>query len=356
MNELYEKYCQDMQAWDACAEIYERQIVSGHPDITAYEEFEEDFFDRILRFLAETQERPIKLMDIGCGSGRLHVRYGAKTANVSDLEKNHPLVQKKAGNSKLAYDRLLNRQLKEVWGIDFSHKMLDLARRKIKGLDLDSKGNAKLTLEQGSAFELKNEPDDVFPVAVCLVNSIGVMQGPEGAQELFKSMRRAVEKAGGIAIISNYQKEYIETYGLGQYESTMDVSGQPWWMVPDTYANLSYFHIPKSYKRAFSCNPELIVDVYDREGHVIQKDFTLTRDPKRTAQVINSGKIRTHTDYESNWYAFDLIESWVRNYWGKAAWHIPTIRLDALRAEPAQFSILDVNQSLKPILERWNIV
>jgi SAM-dependent methyltransferase len=355
MNTLRDRYWNNKQAWDSCAEVYERQIVGGHPDIFAYEKFEEDFLDHILRYLAEIQDRPLKLMDIGCGSGRLHIRYGAKTADTCKINKNHPIVGHKKKHADQAYDRLLDENLKEVWGIDFSRKMLELANNKIQNAGLDRIDSVPLKLEEGSAFELQEEPKNVFPIAVCLVNSISVMQGPEGAQELFKSMRRAVEPAGGIAIISCYQKEYIESYGLGQYESTLDVSGQPWWMVPDTFASASYIHIPKSYKRAFSRSKEMIVDVLDRKGNVVEKDFKLIREPKRTAQVIKSGHIRTHTDYESHWYSYGLIEAWVNTYWADKGLHIPTIKLDSLRAEPAQMAVFDAGNSLKAIFDRWDI-
>ena len=41
-------------------EVYEKQIVGGHPDIAAFEAFGEDFLEEVLRYLADTQERPIK--------------------------------------------------------------------------------------------------------------------------------------------------------------------------------------------------------------------------------------------------------------------------------------------------------
>ena len=68
MDDLKKKYDRDRATWDECAETYETQIVGGHPDILAFEEFEEDFLDRLLRYLVEIQKRPIKLMDIGCGT------------------------------------------------------------------------------------------------------------------------------------------------------------------------------------------------------------------------------------------------------------------------------------------------
>ena len=42
----------DRRVWNDCAGTYEERIVCGHPDVLAYESFEEDFLDRVLAFLA----------------------------------------------------------------------------------------------------------------------------------------------------------------------------------------------------------------------------------------------------------------------------------------------------------------
>jgi SAM-dependent methyltransferase len=355
MDKLEKQYQKDNITWDQCAEIYERQIVGGHPDITAYENFEEDFLDRMLRFLGKNQDRPIKLMDIGCGSGRLHLRYAAKTSKPSRYENNELLKKFRLNRPYLAYDDVLDNSLTEVWGIDFSEKMIALARKKMREAGLDHGPPIKTLFKQGSAFQLEPQTKKFFPVAVCLVNSISVMQGPEGAQSLFKAMRRAVEPAGGIAVISNYQSEFVESHALGQYESTMDVSGQPWWMKPDTYAD-GYKLIPKKYTRSYCRNPRLAVDVFDKKGNLVEKDFILERDPERTRQVIETGHIHTHSNYQSHWYSYSQMEAWARKHWGgQKIYHFPTSDLDIIRAGAAQFTILDSGDSLKTLFQRWKI-
>ncbi|MFW6136800.1 MAG: class I SAM-dependent methyltransferase [Candidatus Aminicenantaceae bacterium] len=354
MNKLEKQYQKDNLTWDQCAEIYERQIVGGHPDIAAFENFEEDFLDKMLRFLGKSQKRPIKLMDIGCGSGRLHLRYAAKTIKPSRTEKNEALQKFRYNRPFLAYDDILAESLSEVWGIDFSKKMIELARKKMNEAGLDRGLSIKTLFKQGSAFQLEPQPKQFLPVAVCLVNSISVMQGPEGAQSLFKAMRRAVEPAGGIAIISNYQSEFVESHALGQYESTMDVSGQPWWMKPDTYAS-GYKLIPKKYKRSYCRNPRLTVDVYDEKQQLVEKDFILERDPERTRQTVETGHIRTHTNYQSHWYGYAQMEEWAREHWRKNIYHFPTADLDMIRADAAQFTILDSGDWLKSLFQRWKL-
>jgi SAM-dependent methyltransferase len=355
MNDLNEKYKVDEKVWDRCASTYEDRIVGGHPDISAFEQFEEDFVDRVLVYMAKTQNRPLKLMDIGCGSGRLHVRYGCKSVGRRDAATNPHLLAMKEQNNVLAYDPALTGGLREIWGIDFSARMIELAQHKIGTLGLDQLAPTSLAFEKGSAFQLPPQSQDVLPVAVCLVNSIGVMQGPGGARALFRSMKEAVEPAGGIAIISCYQREYLPHYGLGQYESTLDVSGQPAWMAPDTYAKDEFVQVSRQYKRAYDPDNTLFVDVYDPEGVLVKEGHVLKRDSGRTAHTIASGEIRTYGDYESHWYSFDQIEAWKNELWSKNALHIHTRVLDGLRAEPAQMVVLDSNGSLDRLFKRWEL-
>ncbi len=353
LKTLYEKH---RLAWDECASTYERQIVCGHPDITAFEQFEEDFLDRVLALLCGEQERPVRLIDVGCGSGRLHVRYGAQTADDRELGDEHPLHRLRGTGCGLAHDPRLAGRLTQVHGIDFSDQMVRLASEKIAQCGLAAARGADLTLEQGSAFELEPEPDDHLPVAVCLINSISVMQGPEGARELFGSMRRAVEKARGIAIISCYQREYLPSYGLGQYESTLDVSGQPVWLKPDDHARQGMRLVARDYKRAWSDDDSLIVDVFDERGTLVEEGFLLRRDAMATMRTMETGQIRTHTDYESNWYGYWEIDEWTRELWPEPRHHFATIRLDALRAEPAQMAILDCGDHLGERLSLWGAI
>ena len=295
-------------------------------------------------------------MDIGCGSGRLHLRYGTKTTHGDNLKSSHPLNTIKMNRPELCYDPIIAKNLIEVWGIDFSEKMITLAKEKLQSYGLNKENSVSLTFLQGSAFELEEQSTESLPVAVSLVNSISVMQGPQGAIELFKSIRRAVEAAKGIAIISCYQQEYIESYGLGQYESTLDVSGIPWWLIPDTFASARYKHIPKHYKRAYSQYPTLMIDVFDLEGNLIQEDYVLKREPKRTSQVIESGHIRTHTNYESHWYSYKIMDDWMKAHWAGKMYHIKTKELDSLRAEPAQMAILDCGNHLEDLFHHWELV
>lgn len=324
---LARHYARDRDVWNECAPVYERQVVAGHPDIAAYEAFEEDFLDALLCHLAATQPRPIMLYDIGCGSGRLHLRYGRLLAS---------------GASVLA------ERLASVGGLDFSAEMIALARRKLAENDLASLEPDQLWFVEGSAFELEPMPDAQLPVLVSLCNSVGVMQGPAGAASLFQSMRRAVEQAGGIALISAYRRRAVPTHALGNYESTMDVSGQPRWLTPDDYASGEYVQVPRAYKRAYDPTPTIDVDVFTRSMEPVCPGHRLERDPDAVAEVVRTGHIQTYSDYESRWYSFEQFDRWIEAHWcGAPSYHLAGASLDVLRAAPAQFALFDAGGRLR---------
>ncbi len=355
-DKLMDTFNRDRQLWDSCALSYEKSIVAGHPDVTAYEAFEEDFLDRLLLHLIRECNRRIYLFDIGCGSGRLHLRYGLKTATKESLSKEdaNRLEYTRAIHHLSAFDPYLANGLSSIHGIDFSAEMIKLAKAKLMSAGLEILMGNKLTFEEGSAFDLAPLKDDPLPVLVTVCNSIGVMQGSQGAMELFQSLRRAVDKTGGIAIISAYRKEAVQTFGLGNYESTMNVSGQPFWLTPDTFASPDYLQIPLNYKRAYDTASNIVVDVFDREGNLVKKKHILTRDEESVRETVETGHIRTHSGYESNWYSFNQFEQWIDEYWPDGnTYHFAGREFDVLRAEPTQIAILDSGGLLKSFFERY---
>lgn len=353
---LQDSYTRDQRVWDTCASVYEDRIVGGHPDVTAYESFEEDLLDRVLLYLARERKKQLYLYDVGCGSGRLHLRYAMKTTSAVQLPPSDARVLTKARqvHPSYAFDPLLAERIVSVGGVDFSAQMLELAKAKLRANGLGSRLDHGLYFDRGSAFELQPMDREPFPVAISVCNSVGVMQGPEGAIELFKAMRRAVENAGGIAIISGYRREAVATFALGNYESTMDVSGQPRWLTPDEYATSSYMQVPRAYKRAHSTDSCVVVDVRAADGTLVKEGHVLTRDKDAVRRTVETGHIRTYTDYTSHWYAFDAFETWINAHWpASQSYHIAGRDLDVLRGEPIQLAILDMNGELKGLLQRW---
>ncbi len=353
-SSLAAHYDRDRHVWDACANTYERQIVGGHPDVRAYEAFEEDLFDRVLRHLAAAGNA-LRLYDVGCGSGRLHLRYGLQTTDAATLTSGDAA---RVGAARqidpgVRHDPLLAAHLIGVGGIDFSISMLELGDRKLRAAGLSVAINdGRLSFDHGSAFDLPPFGHGV-PVAVCCCNSIGVMQGREGAAALFTSMRRAVDPAGGVAIISAYRRAAVADQALGNYESTMDVCGQPAWLVPNEYPAPSYRKVPVAYKRARDPSPQMVVDVIDSTGATVRRGLVLQRDPEVVAATVADGHIRTETDYESRWYADDEFAGWIDRCWDGRGRRIDGARLDALRAEPVQLAVYDPERRLDDLFARW---
>ncbi len=196
---LMEKSERDRRVWDACAQSYENHIVGGHPEVAAYEAFEEDLLDRILLYLIRDCGCRVHLFDVGCGSARLHCRYGMKLAPDEDVAESGEELPRvlRATNAHLRFDPRLAAGVHSVGGLDFSPEMIALAERKLNALGLGRRHHEKrFWLRHGSAFDLSPKKADPLPVAVTLCNSIGVMQGPEGAEELFRALRRAGGRRG----------------------------------------------------------------------------------------------------------------------------------------------------------------
>jgi len=355
---LTQHYERDKRVWDDCAETYEQEIVEGHPDVTAYEAFEEDFFDRLLLHLIRDKGRQVHLYDVGCGSARLHLRYGLKVSDEDRFEKEvrESVLNGRRLNPGCQYDPVLAHGLVSVGGVDFAANMIKLAEHKMAFAGLTHLTDGRWYFEEGSAFDLEPMPADPLPVVVSVCNSIGVTQGPTGAVELFKSMRRAVERSEGIAIISAYRAEAIESFALGNYESTMNVCGQPRWLRRGEYSSPDFTKLPLAYKRAHDPNPRITVDVLDKDGQVVENSYVLERDPAATRETIDTAHITTHTDYESHWYSFAQFDEWINQLWDRSkSYHISGKSLDALRGEPAQFAILDMGGWIDDLFNRWGI-
>jgi len=353
LNQAYER---DRIVWDSCARIYEEQIVMGHPDVTAYEDFEEDLLDRILLYLIRDRKANVCLYDVGCGSGRLHLRYALKTESRDGLtvEESTRLCQARKIKAGYAFDSLLSQGLEYIGGVDFSEEMLELAREKLRQVGLGGLLGKRLFFNQGSAFELQHFSPQPLPFLVNVCNSIGVMQGPAGGEALFRSMRRAVEESGGIALISCYRREAVRSFALGNYESTINVCGQPRWLTPDCYADSRHILIPREYKRAYDLSDEILVDVMNPQGQLLKTAVKLKRVPSAVDETVRTGHIQTYTNYESYWYSWDQIQDWIDALWPKErAYHLEGHRIDALRGAPAQLAILDVGGCLKDLVQRW---
>ncbi|MBN1761134.1 MAG: hypothetical protein JW863_22590, partial [Chitinispirillaceae bacterium] len=281
-----QRYRQERTVWDRCADTYEQQIVRGHPDVTAYESFEHSVMERMALFLTRDCGTDLAVYDFGCGSGRIH-RFLTSflPASKAAADKNRDVSDQCRG------------MVRHVGGVDFSENMITLALKNLEDAGMKHLHPAYLSYDVGSAFDVPPYTGNALPLAVSVCNSIGVMQGPEGAAKLFESMGRYVREQKGIALISCYCREAVAGYALGNYESTMDVCGQPAWLEPDTWAREGYTIVPRYYKRAYDASPEITVDVFDTNGICIQRGVVLIRDEAKVRTTVETGQIETCTEY-----------------------------------------------------------
>ena len=71
MESLIEKQIKEQKVWNRCADKYSNRIISGYSEISLLQDFEEDFLDYILMYIINKKHKPISLLDLGCGSGRI---------------------------------------------------------------------------------------------------------------------------------------------------------------------------------------------------------------------------------------------------------------------------------------------
>jgi len=339
---LHERIASDLSTWNRCARAYEDAIVLGHPDVCAYEAFVEDFLDALLLYLIRDAGVCVRLFDVGCGSARLHLRYGRKTT---------PLPRNET-NGSIAPDPIMAAGLSRIDGIDFSAEMLEIAHAKLEAAGLLPRAADRIGLRQGSAFDLEAMPGEGVPVAVAVCNTIGVMQGPEGARKLLDAVRRVVEPEGGVALISAYRKDAVASHALGNYESTMHVSGQPCWLKPAKFVSRDVVPVPLDIKRAFDPKATIRVAARNQAGETVE-EYLLERDPDEVKRTISRGHIRTYWDYESHWYSTARLRRWMDEIWaGLPHRHIAGGALDRVRAGPAQLAVLDAGGRLEAFFAR----
>ncbi|MBI2263816.1 MAG: class I SAM-dependent methyltransferase [Armatimonadetes bacterium] len=340
-----ERATRNVQIWDSCAKEYEESIVCGHPEIVRYEAFENDLVDSILFHVIKLRMRKITLIDLGCGSGRFHVRYGAKTThpdNVPTADR-QALCRLQSGRPDLQYDSLLDRHLQAVFGVDFSEAMLRLAAEKLcceSGLGTVLEN--RLFLDRGLAQEFIPAFPVDYPVVICMINTIGIFQGVEGAIALLRHIRDLVEPHGGIGIISALRQERINPYALCNYESTMNVSGQPKWLEAENGKIYGKGYDIRPERHKLSLFNESYVDacVYDAQGRVVEERLRFHRIPEKVRYVQETGHIHTYSDYYSKWYSREELCEMCDLEWGGAHQWVPAERVDRLRGQMGQIVLL----------------
>lgn len=136
-------------------------------------------FDRAV--LLERLQRPGRLVDLGCGSGRLLLPFAAR-----------------------GFDCL---------GVDLSLPMLEVARDKAR------QAGAPLDLVQANMVELDCLADRSVDYCICMFSSLGMIRGSENRRAVLRHARRIV-KPGGVFVAHVHNRWY----------NLYDPQGR-WWLV-----------------------------------------------------------------------------------------------------------------------------
>jgi ubiquinone/menaquinone biosynthesis C-methylase UbiE len=130
-----------------------------------------------LQFAERQFPRPGRLIDLGCGTGRLLIHLAFR------------------GFSCL--------------GVDLSEAMLDVAKRKAD--------DARVVIEtlKANLVELDAVPAASFDYAACLFSTLGMIRGADNRQLFLEHVRRIL-KPGGVFVLHAHNVRYRFGRGLGK--------------------------------------------------------------------------------------------------------------------------------------------
>jgi SAM-dependent methyltransferase len=133
--------------------------------------------DLDLRFAERHFPTPGRLVDLGCGTGRLLVHFASR------------------GFSCL--------------GVDLSPAMLDEVREKAE------RENLTIDRLQANLVELDPLPAASFDYAACLFSTLGMIRGRENRARFLAQARRIL-KPGGVFVLHAHNARYCFGWGLGK--------------------------------------------------------------------------------------------------------------------------------------------
>ncbi len=346
----------DPPPWEAPGIAVEDDMAAEHPAIASMLAFEHEFMDRLLHHVASQSSGRIELVDIGCGIGRLHYRYGIKTADPrsASLSDSIRLERIRSKDPSLAFDPDLAARLARVSGVDFSAHQLSRVEGRLVEAGLSNMLRSRLLMRTGSIQSLQLQFPETMPLVVSMCNSIGLFPSPNGAAALFRSVRRMVEPSKGMAVISAFRRGAVATHALPLYESLIHLFGQARWLHPGEFVGMRYRQKAQRHKSVRDPDQTVVVDVYDCDGNLVKEQHTLTRIPDEVAKAVGTGHIRTVGDYHTHWYGEEQVAAWMQEHWaGLRHYHLAGKRLDPERGEAIQLAVLDASGLFDGLLESW---
>jgi len=195
------------------AKQYFRNVV--HPTQAAwsarsYERFEDIFIVSYLDNLLKKKE--VTFIDAGSGPGRYLILLGSKI-NISSCKE---LKRNSETADLYKYDRMYDKNMLNIIGIDYSEEMILHSARLLKKYGLGRYLNKRIFPITGviQNFHLNQQAlDRTHKVIVCTFQTLGNQENEDLQVQLLKSMKRLALPHGTI-IVSVFNKKLFKDFGL----------------------------------------------------------------------------------------------------------------------------------------------
>ena len=198
------------------ARQYFRNVV--HPTEAAwsarsYERFEEIFITNYLDSLLKTTQ--VTFVDAGSGPGRYLLLLGSKIAINSCKE-----LKKNSETSRLyRYDKMYEKNLRHIIGIDYSEEMISHSTRLLKKYGLGQFLNERIFPVTGIAqnFNFNTKAlSGTHKVVVCTFQTLGNQENVDLQVAMLKSMKKLAMPHGTI-LVSVFNKKLFKDFGLKKF-------------------------------------------------------------------------------------------------------------------------------------------
>ena len=194
------------------AKQYFKNVV--HPTQAAwsarsYERFEDIFIVNYLNTLLKNKE--VTFIDAGSGPGRFLILLGSKIGvnSCKELKRNSETA------ALYKYDKMYDKNLHNIIGIDYSEEMVSHSTRLLKRYGLDQYLYERIFPITGIVqnFHLNQQLDRTHKVIVCTFQTLGNQESTDLQVQLLESMKRLALPHGTI-IVSVFNKKLFKDFGL----------------------------------------------------------------------------------------------------------------------------------------------
>jgi SAM-dependent methyltransferase/uncharacterized protein YbaR (Trm112 family) len=194
------------------AKQYFKNVV--HPTNAAwsarsYERFEDIFIINFLGNLLKNKE--VTFIDAGSGPGRFLILLGSKI----DINSCKELKRNSDTNTLYRYDKMYDKNLRNIIGIDYSEEMVSHSTRLLKKYGLGQYLYERIFPITGiiQNFHLNQQLDRTHKVIVCTFQTLGNQENVDLQVQLLKSMKSLALPHGTI-IVSVFNKKLFKDFGL----------------------------------------------------------------------------------------------------------------------------------------------